>query len=271
MITISDKEELERISNILTAISKGKKPAHIDTEGIDSDTLNNIYTAINCIYKKIEELNEYSSALSQGNLDVEFPPRNNYLVGGLKELHSNLLHLTWKVNQISGGDYNQKVDFMGRFSDAFNDMVQKLKTREIQLSESRNVVESLFKYTNIMIYIIDTETKELVYCKEKNYKVYYDSGFSEASRYIVNKLNEKSALMPNRNFEWDLFSEVDNRWYTVSTMSMAWTSYEEVYFHMLYDISGQKVKQEMLEIAMLKDPKTGIFNMTYAFEVITAL
>jgi diguanylate cyclase (GGDEF)-like protein len=122
-----------------------------------------------------------------------------------------------------------------------------------------------------MIYIIDAETKELVYCKEKNYNIYYDSGFSESSRYIIERLNEKSIVMKERNFDWDLFSEIDNKWYTVNSMIMAWTSYEEVYFHMLFDISEQKVRQEQLEIAILKDPKTGIYNTNYAIELITSL
>lgn len=271
MTSISETDELEYINKILATIAKGQKIDYINTDNIENETLKNIYDNINFIYQKIEELNVYSSALSQGDLDVEFPPRNNYLVGGLKELHSNLLHLTWKVNQISSGDYNQKVDFMGHFSEAFNDMVFKLKTKEMQLSESINVVELLFKHSNIMIFIIDVKTKELIYCKEKNYDIYYDSEFSETSKNIVNKLNLKSISVSERNFDWDLFSEIDNKWYTVKSMIMAWTNHEEVYFHMLFDISEQKVIQEQLEIAILKDPKTGIYNTSYAIELISVL
>ena len=43
--------------------------------------------------------------------------------GGLKSLQANLRHLTWQVQMVEKGDFSQRVDFMGEFSDAFNAMV----------------------------------------------------------------------------------------------------------------------------------------------------
>jgi adenylate cyclase len=58
-----------------------------------------------------------------------------------KALHSNLRHLTWKTQQIAGGDLTQRVDFMGDFSVAFNKMTQQLKDSYDNLVELNNDLE----------------------------------------------------------------------------------------------------------------------------------
>jgi len=50
-----------------------------------------------------------------------------------KSLQANLRHLTWKTQRIAGGDFEQKVDFMGDFSSAFNAMTLQLKTAFVKI------------------------------------------------------------------------------------------------------------------------------------------
>jgi len=50
-----------------------------------------------------------------------------HIVQSFKNLHANLRHLTWKTQQIAGGDLTQHVDFMGGFSQAFNSMTLQLQ------------------------------------------------------------------------------------------------------------------------------------------------
>jgi GGDEF domain-containing protein len=63
----------------------------------------------------------------------------------LKALHSNLKHLTWQTKQIASGDYGQKVDFMGDYSESFNTMTRKLYEREKQLKEEIEEREKIQK------------------------------------------------------------------------------------------------------------------------------
>jgi len=51
-------------------------------------------------------------ALSQGQLEVEPPPRN-HLIASFKQLQANLRHLTWQTRQIVAGDLNQREDVPG--------------------------------------------------------------------------------------------------------------------------------------------------------------
>jgi len=67
----------------------------------------------------------FTKALSKGDLSQELKA-GGFLAGHLKSLQANLRHLTWQTRQIAKGDFNQRVDFMGEFSEAFNSMVAAL-------------------------------------------------------------------------------------------------------------------------------------------------
>lgn len=77
----------------------------------------------------VREAKAFSRSLAKGNIDVNPPGAENELASELKNMQGNLRHLTWQVEQIAKGDYNQKVNFMGVFSDAFNRMTQQLRER----------------------------------------------------------------------------------------------------------------------------------------------
>ncbi len=83
---------------------------------------------------EMKEAQEFIAALSLGRLDVD-PPRRNHLISSFKQLHSNLRHLTWQTQQIAAGDLNQRVDFLGEFSIAFNSLIEAL--REKRQAEDR--------------------------------------------------------------------------------------------------------------------------------------
>lgn len=79
------------------------------------------------------------SSFSSGDLSYDFKLKG-FLGGSLKMLQSNLRHLTWQTQMVAQGDFTQRVEFMGDFSGAFNQMVQQLdetiqtlKNRETEL------------------------------------------------------------------------------------------------------------------------------------------
>jgi len=75
------------------------------------------------------ETRNFAQALARGDLDSPPPSPGNEIAAPLKSLHSSLKHLTWQSQQVAQGDYQQRVEFMGDFSIAFNAMVYQLDER----------------------------------------------------------------------------------------------------------------------------------------------
>ena len=82
----------------------------------------------------LEALRHFAITLANGDLAQDAPP-GVHLLGPLKHLQSSLRHLTWQTQRVAAGDLDQHVDFLGEFSDSFNQMIQAL--REKRAAEER--------------------------------------------------------------------------------------------------------------------------------------
>ena len=121
------KQAIQKIVLLL----QGKIPDKIDTRKISRDTdEKRLAELLNQLIEFMEETHAFIIPLSKGKLaDIKIS-RDNFFASPFKELHSRLLHLTWQAQQVAKGDYSQRVDFMGDFSKAFNNMVIALGAKE---------------------------------------------------------------------------------------------------------------------------------------------
>lgn len=101
------------------------------SDGVEIEALAKVVAKL---IGELKAAQDFIAALSLGRLDVDPPPRN-HLIASFKQLHSSLRHLTWQTQQIAAGDLNQRVDFLGEFSIAFNTLIDSL--REKRLAEDR--------------------------------------------------------------------------------------------------------------------------------------
>ena len=93
------------------------------------DGLAAVIEAVNLLIANFKVLREFSIALADGRVDFEVPPRM-HLLDPLKSLQASLKHLTWQTQEVAAGDYDQRVDFLGEFSVAFNRMARALREKE---------------------------------------------------------------------------------------------------------------------------------------------
>ena len=89
----------------------------------------------------VSEVKYLAKELSVGNLDCELPPPSNEIAAPLKMLYSSLKHLSWQTQQVAKGDFNQHVNFMGDFSDAFNNMIEQLKEHRQKTLDEKTRLE----------------------------------------------------------------------------------------------------------------------------------
>ena len=97
------------------------------------------------IFVILTETKKLAKELSKGNLNCDLPPSTNEIASPLKSLHAALRHLTWQTQQVARGDYSQKVEFMGDFSNSFNRMINQLKQRRKIDSSERARLENYVK------------------------------------------------------------------------------------------------------------------------------
>jgi cytochrome c553 len=110
----------------LDALLRGSIPGPIDESGLTGSE-RELAVLLNRLFSFWQEVQTAILPLSRGELDgVKLLEAGNYLSSPFKELHSHLLHLTWQAKRVAAGDYSQRVDFMGEFSEAFNAMVAAL-------------------------------------------------------------------------------------------------------------------------------------------------
>lgn len=77
------------------------------------------------LYTTLLEVRTAISMFASGNFDYQVT-KKGYLPGSIKSLQASLNHLTWQTKRVASGDFTQRVDFMGEFSESFNSMVELL-------------------------------------------------------------------------------------------------------------------------------------------------
>ena len=131
------KEAIEKLATLL----QGKIPDKIETETIAIEEDRKLANMLNQLFEFMHETHEFIVPLSKGDLyEISMQPQN-FLSSPFKELHSRLRHLTWQAEQVAQGDYGQRVDFMGDFSEAFNSMITALDNNEKQLKRKIDELE----------------------------------------------------------------------------------------------------------------------------------
>ena len=100
------------------------------------------HAELQALLRDLASIRAFILGLSRGDLSQPLPLKG-YLSGVLKMLQANLKHLTWQTTVIAKGDFTQRVDFMGEFADAFNDMVRQLESARKELVESEERYRTL--------------------------------------------------------------------------------------------------------------------------------
>lgn len=141
---------IDTITATFHSLGQGKVPPPISIpDDLPDNEIRQLITFVNRFLTEYAPFAKAMGQIAQGDLEV--PPLLGRMgvVQSFKTLQSNLRHLTWKTQQIAGGDLEQKVDFMGDFSKSFNSMTQQLKDSYEQLERRNRFIRKTFgRYTS---------------------------------------------------------------------------------------------------------------------------
>ncbi len=150
---------IDRITQVVHYLLKGNTPDPIACENDPFDEIRQLSEKVNELNHNFKEIKDFILPLSEGNLKIRLPKRN-ILASPFKQLHASLSHLTWQTQQIAQGDFSQRVDFMGDFSQSFNSMVEALEEVRSQLlsemEQFKQLAELKNHYLNVMAHDIRT-------------------------------------------------------------------------------------------------------------------
>ena len=219
MITVSEKI-IDKITEAIYLILNGKTASEIVLPEDYPD--NEVKQSISYINRFIKEFAQFEKAvfsLSSGDLSFDMGRSKLKVVQSLKNLRSNLKHLTYKTQKIADGDFKQKVDFMGDFSEAFNKMTEQLKeafeqieSRNLDLRRSNDVItqekiRSEKLVLNILPYKIADDLKRFGKTEPETFEnvtVYFSDvvGFTKLSttvepKKLISELNEIFTVFDN--------------------------------------------------------------------------
>lgn len=114
------------------------------------------------MYRTIKELRQAIMAMGSGNLDYVIKEKG-FLPGTLKGFQASLRHLTWQTQAIASGDFTQRVDFMGDFSESFNKMTHELDSATNALRKSEEKYRLLTEFASDVIWVWNLNLNKFTY------------------------------------------------------------------------------------------------------------
>jgi len=141
---------LDSITAVFYHLRTGTVPSPLEIpEDLPDNEVRQLMTYLNRFLTEFAPFAEAMEQVARGELETRNLLGQMPVVQSLKALQSNLRHLTYKTQRIAGGDLEQRVDFMGDFSTAFNRMTQQLKDSYQALERRNEFIRKVFgRYTS---------------------------------------------------------------------------------------------------------------------------
>jgi diguanylate cyclase (GGDEF)-like protein len=230
----------------------------------------------------VKETRAFSRALARGDLNSAMPSSENEMAAPLKALHATLRHLTWQTKQVANGDYNQRVDYMGDFAEAFNTMTRLLDERyralvdEIEvsnqksqaLSQSNDIFEMVTRDTAQWIAVVDRATGEWLFV---NYSVssilLNDAYIPQLESWIKIESGRMESVSEMRTSEIELSAGGHSQFFSAMVRPVIWRGRAAAVF-VLSDISAEREHLNELETAAYRDPLTKVYNRHYGMRTL---
>lgn len=280
---LSTEESCRRLGLYLEDILRDASNARLDAEGL-SAPFHQLGEAMRSFQILAEQIVSYSTQLSKGNLELDFPESNSCLFGGLKNLHANLKHLTWQTGQVTKGDYSQNVSHLGQFSSTFNTMIRQLKVREsllkseIKLAQRRaeiikgytGMLVDLLAQRNEWLLVVDLETQEILHCNKR----------PQTGRAVVccDGCDRRLSIQPellkwdaSEQYKiWEAEEQKDGVCYRVASFPVEWKDRSSC-IHIITDVTEEKMNARLLKEDVYYDMDTGIRNRRFLEEFMSQL
>lgn len=253
--------------------------ASLDVDALP-DELRQLGFGLHFLGNCVVEQRAFTRALANGDLAAVPPSADNVLAAPAKALQGSLRHLTWQTQQVAKGDYNQKVDFMGEFSSAFNSMTEQLKLRtasliqekeqavqkNLELTRNLELVLALTNHTHNMIFVYSTATGQEIFLNQP--AQWLVTASPQAASFLQARLTQQKLEAGAASQLWE--AEIDFRggmkaYYSVESFPITWGG-ETAAVHIVMDDTERRRREDLANSLAYTDPLTGLCNRRFAMD-----
>lgn len=229
-----------------------------------------------CFSESFMETALLAKAIAKGNLNVKLPPSGNEMAGPLKALHASLKHLTWQTQQVAKGDYNQRVDFMGDFSQAFNTMTEQLERQRAAerhktkaLEQSNSLLKAIIDQISQWVIVMDGATSQWLYANRQPAEVMAEPEFEPDIHLWMNRHARSMAENAQpRSAELEIQGSGGGQTFSVEIHPLNWYGHNALAF-MFTDISSERKRLCELQNAAYTDMLTQVFSRRYGMQIFS--
>lgn len=200
-------DDIKKLTELIENATQDIESSEETIEGLSPEYAD-LGLAVSELIRMAREVYHFTGAMADGDLSIPIPGRHNYLAGPSKDLYYKLQHLTWQAKEVAKGDYSQRVDFLGEFSEAFNYMIMELAKRENQIRQDAQDQIRLVELQN-------EHLKQEVERQMLNYHAYHDyvRSFHEFRTHYKDMMGEVYELFQQKKYEEgrNLIAKINDR------------------------------------------------------------
>lgn len=197
----------------------------------------------------IRNLRESIKAIGQGELSDKISGKG-HLIGTVKNLQATLRNLIWQTKAISKGDFSHTVDFLGDFSDAFNNMVKKLESTINEVVVAKELLELFFETIPDPTMIISLD--DFTFLK-------YNKAFEKLTGYSSDNLSGENIgdikFFKDKNQQNEFFETIQES-ESYRTLSLELNLKNEKIFHGLFSSVPITIENKLYILSVIKDITT---------------
>jgi len=287
-----ERDYLEFQKEYLDLLLAGKLPEQpkendeIPWDG-DDELISEYFTKFNTLVSQLGEIRGFMQALCLGNLDATVPGRRNYLAAPLKELHTQLLSLTWSMSQLAKGHVVSRLYYQGVLFESFNSLIDKVASVSNQLETAGRADQSwewsvnswryhqiLSALDNLHIMVLEvSQDGKIAYANRPAKDYFGDIEYlgrkpgnvpavpSILEEYLAQvSIEGEKGIYPKFR---EIFDEPNNCWYKITSDKIHFSDSHTGYLHMIDNISEWKNNESTLRHTATTDPLTGVYNRGY--------
>lgn len=254
--------------------------AHLDLNELPED-FQKLGQGMQFLAACVQEERAFLRALAKGDLSFDPPSVENVLAAPAKGLQGTLRHLTWQTKQIANGDYSQRVDFMGEFSESFNTMTEQLQERNARLLAKRKMIEeknlelmhnlnlvlALANYTHNLIFVFSEATGQRIFTNQPAENFLAKNPHCAETLQTRLAKQKVDAVIGSENWELPLETESGTVFYDIESFRIVQNE-EFSIVHIVIDATVRKNRENLFYNLAYIDPLTTLYNRRYAMELM---